>query len=71
MLRVAPYLWVMVPYVVSGLVAWLPRPESKLGPLLVVTGFTLAALGLAPPLDAAGAPSAPRRAREVPCTGSR
>ena len=33
---------VTVPYLVAGLVAWTRRPASRLGPLMVVAGFTLA-----------------------------
>jgi signal transduction histidine kinase len=31
--------WVMLPYIVAGLVAWWRRPESRFGPLMVVAGF--------------------------------
>ena len=34
--------WVSLPYVLSGLVAWHRRPESRFGPLLIVAGFALA-----------------------------
>jgi signal transduction histidine kinase len=33
--------WVVVPYVVSGLLAWSRRPASRLGPLMLATGFVL------------------------------
>jgi len=35
-------LWVTLPYVLGGLVAWHRRPESRFGPLLIVAGFTMA-----------------------------
>jgi signal transduction histidine kinase len=38
-LQGALMLWLGLPYVLSGLVAWWRRPESRLGPLLVVAGF--------------------------------
>jgi signal transduction histidine kinase len=31
--------WVTVPYILAGLVAWLRRPESRLGPLMIAGGF--------------------------------
>ena len=32
-------LWVVVPYVGAGLLAWRRRPDSRLGPLMVAAGF--------------------------------
>jgi signal transduction histidine kinase len=32
-------VWVILPYVLAGVVAWWRRPESRFGPLLVVAGF--------------------------------
>ena len=32
-------VWVMLPYVLAGVVAWWRRPESHFGPLLVAAGF--------------------------------
>ena len=34
--------WIVVPYVLSGLVAWWRRPASRLGPLMLLLGFTMA-----------------------------
>src|SRR5918998_2056431 len=34
--------WIVVPYVLSGLVAWWRRPSSGLGPLMLLLGFTIA-----------------------------
>ncbi len=34
--------WILVPYLVSGLVAWWRRPASRLGPLMLVTGLVMA-----------------------------
>ena len=34
--------WVIIPYVVSGILAWWRRPESRLGPLMLATGFATA-----------------------------
>jgi signal transduction histidine kinase len=34
--------WIVVPYVVSGILAWWRRPASRLGPLMVATGFATA-----------------------------
>src|SRR5256884_362747 len=31
--------WVTVPYILAGAVAWLRRPESRLGPLMLAGGF--------------------------------
>ena len=32
-------VWIIVPYVVAGVVAWWRRPESRFGPLMVAAGF--------------------------------
>jgi signal transduction histidine kinase len=42
LLLAALNLWVTLPYILGGLVAWHRRPESRFGPLLVVAGFTMA-----------------------------
>ena len=34
--------WIVVPYTVSGMVAWWRRPASRLGPLMLATGLTMA-----------------------------
>ena len=31
--------WIILPYVLAGLVAWWRRPESRFGPLMVAAGF--------------------------------
>jgi signal transduction histidine kinase len=33
--------WITLPYIAAGLVAWRRRPESRFGPLMVVTGFVM------------------------------
>ena len=33
--------WIMLPYILAGLVAWHRRPESRFGPLMVVAGFAM------------------------------
>ena len=37
--RAALVLWVILPYVLAGTVAWWRRPESRFGPLLIAAGF--------------------------------
>jgi signal transduction histidine kinase len=32
--------WITLPYILSGVIAWWRRPESRLGPLMVAAGFT-------------------------------
>jgi signal transduction histidine kinase len=44
-LRVFLIAWIVVPYVLSGVVAWWRRPASRLGPLMMITGFVM---GLTP-----------------------
>ena len=31
--------WITIPYILSGLVAWWARPDSRLGPLMIGAGF--------------------------------
>ena len=38
-LRASLWGWIVLSYVFAGLVAWSRRPESRLGPLMVVAGF--------------------------------
>jgi signal transduction histidine kinase len=38
-LRAGLVVWIVVPYVGAGLVAWWRRPESRFGPLMVAAGF--------------------------------
>ena len=33
--------WIILSYIVSGLVAWWRRPESRFGPLMVAAGFVI------------------------------
>jgi signal transduction histidine kinase len=44
-LRIFFVAWIVVPYVLSGVVAWWRRPASRLGPLMLMTGFFM---GLTP-----------------------
>jgi signal transduction histidine kinase len=44
-LRISFVAWIVVPYVLSGVVAWWRRPASRLGPLMLLTGFFM---GLTP-----------------------
>src|ERR1700745_4229610 len=32
-------VWLGLSYILSGLIAWWRRPESRLGPLMVIAGF--------------------------------
>ncbi|MFI6828897.1 histidine kinase [Kribbella sp. NPDC050241] len=38
--------WITVPYLISGTIAWWRRPESRLGPLMIATGFVMALTAL-------------------------
>jgi signal transduction histidine kinase len=38
-LRAGLVIWIVVPYVGAGLIAWWRRPESRFGPLMVAAGF--------------------------------
>jgi signal transduction histidine kinase len=38
-LRAALLEWVVLPYILAGLVAWWRRPDSRFGPLMVAAGF--------------------------------
>jgi signal transduction histidine kinase len=33
--------WIMLPYILGGLVAWRRRPDSRFGPLMVAAGFAM------------------------------
>jgi signal transduction histidine kinase len=39
LVQVALLDWVTVPFILAGLVAWVRRPESRLGPLMIAGGF--------------------------------
>jgi signal transduction histidine kinase len=38
-LRAALVVWVGVPYIAAGLIAWWRRPDSRFGPLMIAAGF--------------------------------
>ena len=38
--------WVMLPYIIGGLIAWWRRPDSRFGPLMVAAGFAMFASSL-------------------------
>jgi signal transduction histidine kinase len=38
-LRAALAVWVMLPYIFGGLIAWWRRPENRFGPLMIAAGF--------------------------------
>ena len=38
--------WITIPYLLSGLIAWWRRPASRLGPLMVAVGYTMALTSL-------------------------
>jgi signal transduction histidine kinase len=40
-LRILLVLWVLLPFVGAGAIAWRRRPDSRFGPLLIVAGFVL------------------------------
>jgi signal transduction histidine kinase len=44
--RAALLDWIVVPYILAGLVAWWRRPESRFGPLMVAAGFVMFLSGL-------------------------
>jgi signal transduction histidine kinase len=46
-LHSALFVWISLSYVFCGLVAWWRRPESRLGPLMVVAGFATVLSNLA------------------------
>jgi signal transduction histidine kinase len=46
-LHAALFVWISLSYVLCGLVAWRRRPGSRLGPLMVVAGFTTSLSNLA------------------------
>lgn len=37
--RAALSIWVFLPFILAGLIAWSRRPDSRLGPLMIVAGF--------------------------------
>ena len=45
-LRAALLDWIVLPYILAGLVAWWRRPESRFGPLMVAAGFAMLLSGL-------------------------
>ena len=48
-IQIALLLWITIPYIAAGLIAWWRRPDSRLGKLMVAGGFAigLSALQLA------------------------
>ncbi|MEU4286984.1 sensor histidine kinase [Kribbella sp. NPDC026596] len=38
--------WITIPYLISGTLAWWRRPASRLGPLMIATGFVMALTAL-------------------------
>jgi signal transduction histidine kinase len=38
--------WITIPYLISGSLAWWRRPASRLGPLMIATGFVMALTAL-------------------------
>ena len=46
-LQGALFVWIILPYVFGGLIAWQRRPDSRLGPLMVIAGFGMFASSLA------------------------
>jgi signal transduction histidine kinase len=45
-LRAFLIAWIVVPYVVSGILGWWRRPDSHLGPLMLVTGLLMSLVTL-------------------------
>jgi signal transduction histidine kinase len=45
-LRAGMVDWIVVPYILGGLVAWRGRPESRFGLLMIAAGFSMAATTL-------------------------
>ena len=45
-LRAALLDWIVLPYILAGLIAWWRRPESRFGPLMVAAGFVMLLSGL-------------------------
>ena len=39
-LQGALFAWMILPYILAGLIAWWRRPDSRFGPLMVAAGFT-------------------------------
>jgi signal transduction histidine kinase len=45
-IRAALLDWIVLPYILAGVVAWWRRPESRFGPLMVAAGFVMFLSGL-------------------------
>jgi signal transduction histidine kinase len=45
-IRAALLDWIVLPYILAGLVAWWRRPQSRFGPLMVAAGFVMLLSGL-------------------------
>jgi hypothetical protein len=40
-IEIALLLWITVPYIAAGLIAWWRRPDSRLGKLMIAGGFAI------------------------------
>ncbi len=40
-IQIALLLWITLPYIAAGLIAWWRRPDSRLGPLMIAGGFAI------------------------------
>jgi signal transduction histidine kinase len=40
-LQAALFDWITLPYILSGVIAWSRRPDSRLGPLMIAAGFAM------------------------------
>jgi signal transduction histidine kinase len=40
-IQIALLLWITLPYIGAGLIAWWRRPDSRLGPLMIAGGFAI------------------------------
>ncbi len=36
------FYWITIPYLISGILAWWRRPDSRLGPLMIATSYVMA-----------------------------
>jgi signal transduction histidine kinase len=45
-IQIALLEWISLPYIAAGLIAWWRRPESRLGPLMILGGFATGLLAL-------------------------
>jgi len=40
-LQAALLVWITLPYVISGVIAWWRRPDNRFGPLMILAGFAM------------------------------